>query len=66
MGHVDTGGYVMPLGKHRGKSIADLPSGYLRWLCGQDWFEERYEHLLEVAQEELRWRDEMDEHWEDD
>jgi uncharacterized protein (DUF3820 family) len=55
----------MPFGKHKGKSFSALPSGYLRWLCGEDWFEEKHEHLFEVAQDELRYRDEVGGHWED-
>lgn len=65
MGHIDTAGYIMPFGKHKGESIADLPSSYLRWLAEQDWFESRYEHLLEVVQHELDWRGETNQHWEE-
>lgn len=66
MGHnIKTVVYKMPFGKHKGESFAELPSSYLRWLCGEDWFEEKYEHLFEVAQDELRYRDEVGGHWED-
>lgn len=65
LGHIDTDLYIVPFGKHKGETFAELPSNYLRWLCGQDWFEEKYEHLLEVGQAELRWREETNSHWED-
>ena len=66
MGHVDTTSHLMPFGKHKGTSVAELPSSYLRWLEGEDWFEEKHENLLEVVQQELRWRDETGMHFEDD
>ncbi len=29
--------FVMPWGKHKGKSLYDVPVEYLDWLMGQDW-----------------------------
>ena len=66
MGHIDTTRYRITFGKHKGKSVADLPSDYLRWLCGEDWVEEKHEQLFELAQAELNWRDEMGQHCEED
>ena len=65
LGHMDTTAHTVPFGKHRGAPISELPSSYLRWLEGQDWFEEKHEGLLEVVQAELSWRDETGQHWEE-
>lgn len=35
------GSIVMPFGKFQGKPLADLPTGYLDWLIGQDDFKRR-------------------------
>jgi hypothetical protein len=32
-GDEEFNGMIMPFGKHRGKAIADLDGGYLRWCC---------------------------------
>ncbi len=29
--------YKMPWGKHKGKSLSDVPFNYLRWLSEQDY-----------------------------
>jgi uncharacterized protein (DUF3820 family) len=65
MGHKNTAGLTISFGKHKGKCIAELPSSYLRWFAGQDWAENEHEELFEAAQEELRWRDETGQHWEE-
>ena len=44
---------VMPVGDYRGKKIANLPSGYLRWLA-RDF---RDPVIRDAAQEELDRRD---------
>lgn len=52
----------MPWGKHKGKFIEELPSGYLRWLaenCEQ-------EDICEAADKEYNWRGDHDGHWEVD
>lgn len=42
---------VMPFGKHKGRAVADLPKGYLRWLLSGDC---DLDHWLERAvREEL-------------
>ena len=49
---------IMPFGKHKGSSIAELPSSYLDWLMGQDWFVEQKRNfvLVEVILKELETR----------
>jgi uncharacterized protein (DUF3820 family) len=65
LGHRDTAGTVFTFGKHKGKDVAEIPDGYLRWFAGQDWAENEHEELFETAQEELRWRNETGQHWEE-
>ncbi len=59
----------MPFGKYGPgadhRVIGTVPSSYLRWCLESDWFEEKYPHLVEPFEEELAWRDEWDEHFED-
>lgn len=31
----------MPFGKYKGCTVAEIPSSYLDWLLGQDWFVEQ-------------------------
>lgn len=57
---------IIPFGKYRGQDIVDAPSSYLRWLCLQDWFEDRYKGLLKAIDEELRFRDKRGCHFEED
>lgn len=57
---------LMPFGKYKGQDIVDIPSGYLRWCCLQDWFEERYPRLLKAIDEELKFRDKRGCHFEED
>lgn len=33
--------WTFPFGKYKGKTIAEIPSSYLDWLIGQDWFVKR-------------------------
>lgn len=47
----------LPFGKFKGREIEETPSGYLKWLVLQDWFEEQYTELLKEAEEELAFRD---------
>ena len=55
MGLID--GVLMTFGKfgpgadHR--SIGDTPSSYLKWCLEQDWFEGKYEELVEPFEREL-------------
>ena len=58
---------VIPFGKaHKGKSIANCPSSYLRWIV--DTFESdiQYHYLAEAAEEELNHRDHYKCHFEED
>jgi len=53
------GELVIPFGKFKGYSLAEVPNSYLRWCLEQDWFEEKYEDLVEPFEDELAWRDSM-------
>jgi hypothetical protein len=49
----------MPWGKFAGKTIEEIPSGYLKWLaekCEDD-------DICEVADKEYQWRDQWGKHW---
>ena len=55
---MNDGTMIMPFGKHKGKTIEELPSSYLSWMVEN--FDE--EHLLDAADAELRFRDKHDTH----
>jgi len=50
---------IMPWGKHRGKYLHTLPSGYLRWLAENcDW-----DAVIQTeADAEWQWRERYNEH----
>ncbi len=51
---------IIPFGKHNGKSIKDLPTKYLDWIIGQDWFCEKFKDLKDEVIKELKSRPEWD------
>jgi uncharacterized protein (DUF3820 family) len=32
------GSICMPFGKHKGTELSEIPTAYLDWLIGQEWF----------------------------
>lgn len=58
---------TLTFGKHRGKEIEDIPSGYLQWLLetleDDDKFNERNPGLYEAVEEEIEIRDRSDRHF---
>jgi len=56
---------VVMFGKHLGATVAETPSSYIRWCLEQDWFETKYPDLIDPFEEELKWRDDFDGHFED-
>lgn len=54
-------------GKHRGSTVAEIPSGYLHWMLetftDHDW--EKYPDLLDAVEEEMARRDRSYSHWEE-
>lgn len=53
---------TMRWGKYRGRRIEDIPSGYLKWLAENA----RDEVVARNADEEWRWREDHNAHFEDD
>jgi len=51
--------------KYKGKSVSETPSSFLRWCLEQPWFERKHEELIEVFEEELNWRTDYRQHFED-
>ena len=47
---------IMPFGKHKDKPIKDLPTHYLDWIIGEDWFCQKFEDLKTLIIEELKQR----------
>lgn len=47
----------LPWGAHKGKTIEEVPKGYLRWIIDKV-DETRYPELVKAADKELSWRDE--------
>lgn len=65
MGLIDD--IYLRFGKYFGKPISNVPSSYLRWCLEQDWFEKKQgEEMVLYFEQELDWRDQMDQHFEDE
>jgi len=56
---------VMPFGKHKNKTIEEIPSGYLRWMV-EELDGDKDEELIEAAEAELDYRDKFHCHIADD
>ena len=52
---------IMPWGKHKGKTIEQIPSGYLKWLSENC----EDETICCVADDEYRTRTDYNDHWEE-
>ena len=48
----------MPWGKHKGRDIHELPSGYLLWLAENS----NNERICKEADNEWQWRDKYNQH----
>ena len=53
----------LSFGKFKGRDIESIPSGYLRWVVCESWFEEKYPYLVEEIDEELKYRDDWSKHF---
>ena len=51
------GTVVMSFGKHAGKTVEEIPDGYLAWMR-DNLDEPRNTELIKAADEELEWRKE--------
>lgn len=60
----------IPFGKYGpgadNRSIGRTPSSYLRWCLEQKWMEKLYESMIELFEEELKWRTDYGKHFEDE
>ncbi len=56
------GTMVVNFGKYRGKTLEEIPSGYLKWMM-ENLEEPEYTELLEAADTEYQWRDMFGEHF---
>lgn len=59
MSHPESCETVVPFGKYRGKTIEEIPSGYLKWLaenCDND-------DICEAADKEYQWRNQHSKHF---
>jgi hypothetical protein len=54
--HDDPGAYVMRWGEHTGRSLDQLPTGYLEWLAGEC----RNDHIRVLAREVLAERERIE------
>ena len=50
-------------GKFKGQDIESIPSDYLRWVVCENWFEDKYPHLVEEIDLELKYRDNWSKHF---
>lgn len=44
-------------GKHKGEDIEGVPTHYLEWIKGEDWFKEKYQSLHANIMKELKYRE---------
>lgn len=58
----DDGTIMVHFGKHQGKTVEEIPSGYLKWMI--DNLEDK-EDLVEAADKELAFRDQFNTHFYD-
>ncbi len=63
MGLIDD--VFMPFGKYKGEPISEVPSSYLKWCQGEEFVYEDYLEVAEKIDEEMRWRDDWEMHFED-
>ena len=65
MGLIDD--VFMPFGKdtYKGKPISKVPSSYLKWCQGQEFVYEKHPKVAEKIDEEMKWRDDWEQHFED-
>ena len=49
----------MPFGIHCDEKITELPTKYLKYLIGEDWFKERFPEHYDEAKETLELRGEL-------
>ena len=58
---------TIPFGKYGpnglNKEISEIPSGYLWWLMGEEWFEEKYPTIFEAVEYEIEVRDRSGAHF---
>jgi hypothetical protein len=56
--------FIMPYGKHKGKTFDQMPSSYLLWVA-ENWKEDCAinKKICEEADKEWQWREKMNEHW---
>lgn len=53
---------ALPFGKYKGKLLADVPNSYLNWLLDQEFVEEKYSKLYQIAKLEKHYRQQFDIH----
>ena len=47
---------IIPFGKYADWELEIVPNSYLDWLLGQDWFIDKYHHLVDEIEDELETR----------
>jgi len=55
---------AIPFGRHKGKTVEEAPSSYLRWII-EKVDESKYPSLIGAADKELAWRSKWSRHFED-
>jgi uncharacterized protein (DUF3820 family) len=50
---------TLPFGKYKGQLLADVPNFYIAWLLDQEFVEEKFPKLYEMAKMESQYREEF-------